>query len=71
MARKASTAKVVVIGRLHFLVESKSEDGNHCVDLEPVDDEWPRGGCTCQGFQVRKTCSHVDAVLDYLLDLTV
>jgi len=66
VARKASTAKIVEIGRIHFLVESKSEEGWHCVDLEPVDDDWPKGGCTCRGFTVRKECSHVDAVLDLL-----
>lgn len=59
--------RILVIGRLHFLVASKSEDGWHCVDLEAVDDDWLDGGCTCQGYQVRKTCRHVD-VCRALLD---
>lgn len=60
---------VRVIGRLHYLVRSKSEDGWHCVDLEPVDDEWPDGGCTCRGFTVRKQCRHL-ALIHELLGLT-
>lgn len=55
----------VVIGRLHFLVKSKSEDGWHCVDLEPQDG-WPEGGCTCRGYTTRKTCRHHDTILAWL-----
>lgn len=56
-----------VIGRLHFLVRSKTDKNDwHCVDLEWVDDDWPAGGCTCQGFQARKECRHVAVVLEIL-----
>jgi hypothetical protein len=59
--------RILVIGRLHFLVASRSEPGSwHCVDLERVDLVWAEGGCTCQGFQVRKECRHVDAVYGWL-----
>jgi hypothetical protein len=58
--------RFTVIGRLHFLVKSKSEAGWHCVDLETVNEDWPYGGCTCQGFQVRRTCRHVDAIMSWL-----
>jgi hypothetical protein len=51
--------KFQVIGRHHFLVKSKSElDAWHAVDFGYVDDDWPEGGCTCEGFQARKTCRH-------------
>jgi hypothetical protein len=59
------TERVRCIGRLHFLVKSQSEDGWHCVDLEPVDDGWPYG-CTCRGFTVRKECRHVRLVAHIL-----
>lgn len=58
--------RVLVIGRLHFLVRAKSLDGWYCVDLETVNDEWPEGGCSCQGFQARRTCRHVDAIKRWL-----
>lgn len=58
---------VRVIGRLHFLVRSKSDKTSwHCVDLEEVDDDWPEGGCTCRGFTVRKECRHVALCLAIL-----
>lgn len=57
---------VRVIGRLHFLVRSKTDKTEwHCVDLEPVDDDWPYG-CTCRGFTVRKECRHVAICLEIL-----
>lgn len=51
---------------MHFLVRSKSEKGWHCVDLGYVSEEWPEGGCTCEGFMARKTCRHYRAVLSAL-----
>lgn len=51
---------------MHFLVKSKSEDGYHCVDLEPVNEDWPDGGCTCRGYTVRKGCRHVQVIRSYL-----
>lgn len=56
----------IPIGRLHFLVRSKSEDGYHAVDLQAVDDDWPEGGCTCRGFTVRRECRHVRLIRSYL-----
>jgi len=58
--------RFIVIGRLHFLVKSKSEEGWHCVDLETVNEDWPEGGCSCRGYQVRRTCRHVDAIFSWL-----
>src|SRR5687768_1656238 len=56
---------IYVYGRHHFLVKSSSEKGVwHCVDLGYIDVDWPEGGCTCDGFSVRKTCSHYRAVLN-------
>lgn len=55
-----------MVGRSHFLVKSGSEPGWHCVDLGYVDESWPEGGCTCEGFSVRKTCRHYRVVLDLL-----
>lgn len=52
---------IEVIGRFHFLVMSRSEDGYHVVDLEPQED-WPDGGCTCRGFTTRRECRHFNAV---------
>jgi hypothetical protein len=48
---------VIVIGRNHVLVKSATRDGYHAVDLEPVED-LPDGGCSCEGFEARKTCWH-------------
>lgn len=53
-----------VIGHGHVLVRSGSEKGWHIVDLGYVDNDWPEGGCTCDGFSARKTCRHYRAVLD-------
>lgn len=61
-----SGERVVCIGRLHYLVKSKSEDGWHCVDLEWVSDDDPDGGCTCTGFRARKDCRHVRAIRKHL-----
>lgn len=58
--------QVVCIGRLQYLVKSKSEDGWHCVDLEPVDADWPEGGCTCRSFTTRRSCRHWTAVRKHL-----
>jgi hypothetical protein len=59
--------RVRLIGRHHFLVKSKSERGVwHCVDLGYVDEDWPEGGCTCEGYSARKDCSHVRLVLTIL-----
>jgi hypothetical protein len=57
---------VKCIGRLHYLVKSKSEGGWHCVDLEPVGIEWPEGGCTCRGYTTRKDCRHVRVIRKHL-----
>jgi hypothetical protein len=56
--------RVICIGRLHYLVKSKSEEGYHCVDLEMVDDE--PGGCTCTSYRVRGECRHVDVIRFHL-----
>jgi hypothetical protein len=59
--------KLKVIGRLHFLVRSKTSMREwHCVDLEPVDADWPEGGCTCRGYNCRRTCRHHTAVLSFV-----
>ena len=59
--------KLVVIGRLQFLVQSKTSlRGWHCVDLEPVDQDWPEGGCTCRGYNCRRDCRHMRAVLSFV-----
>lgn len=58
--------KLREIGRGHFLVKSKSEKGWQCVSLGYVSDEWPEGGCSCEGFMARKTCRHWRVVLDFL-----
>lgn len=61
-----SSEHVRVVGRLHFLVRSKTDKTEwHCVDLEPVDEDWPRG-CTCRGYTVRKECRHMAVVLAIL-----
>lgn len=57
--------RFIVIGRWHFLVKSKSEDGYHCVDLEPVEG-FPEGGCTCTSFRVRGECRHVRLIREHL-----
>ena len=55
----------VCIGRLHYLVRSRSVPGEwHCIDLEPVDGE--DGGCTCTSYRVRGTCRHYRAVAKHL-----
>ena len=57
--------RIRVIGRHHYLVKSGSEKGVwHAVDLGYVNEEWPEGGCTCDGFSARKTCRHFRVVLD-------
>lgn len=57
--------KIICIGRLHYLVASKSDPGEwHCVDLEMVDGG--EGGCTCRGFVTRKDCRHWRVVKDHL-----
>ena len=55
-----------MVGRWHFLVKSKSEDGWHCVDLEPVGDDYPDGGCTCTSYRVRGDCRHVRVIRRHL-----
>lgn len=64
--------KIQVIGRWHFLIESKSEDGYHCIDLESIMEPMRDGtelyvgekpGCTCTSWRVRSTCRHMTAVL--------
>jgi hypothetical protein len=61
--------RIRLIGSGHFLVKSRSERGAwHCVDLGFVDLDWHEGGCTCEGFSVRKTCHHWRLILR-LLDL--
>jgi hypothetical protein len=59
--------KLRVVGRLHFFVRSKSSMREwHVVDLEPVDGDWPEGGCTCRGYNCRRTCRHHRAVLSFV-----
>lgn len=56
--------KIKVVGRLHFLVRSRTDWNEwHSVDLEPVDVDWPHGGCTCRGYNCRRDCRHIRAVL--------
>lgn len=56
-----------MIGYAHFLVASGSApDEWHAIDLGFVTEDWPEGGCTCDGFSGRKTCRHWRAVLDLL-----
>src|SRR3954470_12695013 len=56
--------RVYCLGRLHYLVKSKSEDGWHCVDLEPNEDYPP--GCTCTSFRVRGSCRHMRVIRAHL-----
>jgi hypothetical protein len=57
--------KYIIIGRLHFLVESATEDDCwYCIDLEPVDDG-ELGGCTCTSFRSRGRCRHYDALTSF------
>jgi hypothetical protein len=59
--------KLLVVGRLHFLVRSKTSMREwHVVDLEPVDQDWPEGGCSCRGYNCRRDCRHMRAVLSFL-----
>ena len=59
--------RIAVIGRAHFLVKSGSAKAEwHCVDLGYVNEDWPDGGCTCDGFSARRTCRHFRVVLDLL-----
>lgn len=58
--------RIRVIGRWHFLVKSKSEDGWHCVDLEYVSIDWPDGGCTCRSYDTRRDCRHIRVIRQYL-----
>lgn len=59
--------KIKVIGRLQFLVRSQTNWNEwHCVDLEPIDQDWQEGGCTCRGYNCRRTCRHMGAVLSLL-----
>lgn len=63
--------RFMVIGRLHFLIRSKSHpDEVHCVDLERVNENWSEGGCTCRGFETRKECRHVRVIRAWLDTLT-
>lgn len=66
--------KIQIIGRWHFLVESKSEDGHHVIDLEHIYEPMNGGsklyaaekpGCTCTSWRTRSTCRHMDAVLAF------
>lgn len=54
------------IGRLHYLVESKSGNGCYCIDLERVDHFALDGGCTCISFETRGTCRHWVKIRKYL-----
>lgn len=59
--------RIRVIGRLHFLVRSKSSMREwHVVDLEPVNVDWPEGGCSCRGYNCRRDCRHIRAVLSFV-----
>ena len=71
MRQKAS---VTPIGRLHFLVSSRSRPQvEHVVDLEP---EYEEGGlkfwCSCERFEVNThhhhaPCHHLQAAVDFVL----
>jgi len=59
---RALGEEILVIGRWHFLVRSKSDpDGWHAVDLESVEDAEGQH-CTCESGQARKACRHERAV---------
>lgn len=60
-----SVTDVIVLGRQHCLVKSRTGPGYHAVDLEPLEG-WPHGGCTCKGFSVRKTCFHYQLVVRWM-----
>ncbi len=54
---------VIVIGRLHCLVESKSRPTQyHTVSFE--DEEW---SCTCESGVMRKSCRHQRAIREWML----
>jgi len=62
--------KVTVIGRLHFLVSSRSRAGlEHLVDLEPdYDDPRHRYFCSCERFTLspdyhHTPCHHIEAAV--------
>ena len=61
--------RIRVIGRLHFLVASKSRDIEHLVDLEPQDDD--PYFCACERFNESphyrgEPCHHIEAVVKSL-----
>ncbi len=46
--------KIIVVGREHFLMESKTRPGeHHSIDLEDR-------SCSCKGFLCRGSCRHLE-----------
>lgn len=56
---RVEARRVMVIGRLHFIVESRTTRNIwYAVDLEP-DEEGNGLGCECEGFQIGGSCWHM------------
>lgn len=54
---------VIVIGKLHCLIESRSSTGEY----HSVEVDHGKVTCTCPGFQYRKRCRHSRAIRNWLM----
>lgn len=66
--------KVTEIGRLFFIVESRSRFWlSHFVDLEPGNHPWGNNPffCTCEDFKFNgnRPCGHIKACAEYMLPI--